>query len=183
MATYTVPLFYSPTALIALKPGVYNSLGLQTPKVLAPFELGLWLMIVLIIILTALLLTRFSGKSEAHARNAWRFTGRQGQGGDKPKWLDCAIWGLMGLDACIHTGTYFFSTGIKQYHGVSFPANLLLFLLGTFILMVVSTYVANLTVFLTQKNIGTSGPPSRLQRRDGKYVCCPQPGKHWRWHG
>ncbi len=92
MSTYADPLFYSPTALIALKPGVDNLLGAQISKVLAPFEPSVWLMIVLIIILTTLLLMWFLGKSKARMRNVRRLTGRRWCG-YYPKQLDCTIWG------------------------------------------------------------------------------------------
>ena len=72
--------------------------------------------------------------------------------GDKPKRLDCAIWGRLGLDACLRTGTYFFSAGITQDQSTRLPAKLLLFGFGVFI-VVMSVYVANLAVFLTR--VGT----------------------------
>lgn len=62
LSTYTVPLFYSLSVLITSKPGVDDSLGAQTSKVLAPFEAGVWLLIVLIITFTAILSMWFSGE-------------------------------------------------------------------------------------------------------------------------
>lgn len=87
LSTYTVPLFYSPTVLITAKPGIDNSLGAQTSKVLAPFEAGVWLLIVLIITLTALLSMWFSGEVSERFKNVRREAGartRASQGGNNP---------------------------------------------------------------------------------------------------
>ena len=72
ISSYTVPLFYSPTVLITSKPGVDSSLGAQTSKVLAPFEAGVWLLIVLIIALTAILSMWFSGEGPERLKIARR---------------------------------------------------------------------------------------------------------------
>ena len=46
--------------------------------------------------------------------------------------------GRLGLDACLRTGTFFFSAGIEQDMGASLPTKLLMFGFGAFVLVVVS---------------------------------------------
>lgn len=171
MSTYTVPLFYSPRTLIAPAPGVDNGLGAQTSKVLAPFETGVWLMIVLIVTLTAVLSTWFSGESDERVKNARRSSRTRGR--DEPKRLNCAIWGRLGLDACLRTGTFFFSAGIEQDHGASLPTKLLLFGFGAFILVVVSAYVANLAAFLTRNSYQYVGTIEEATKQGWKICALP----------
>ena len=52
----------------------------------------------------------------------------------------------LGLDACLRTGTFFFSAGIEQDMGASLPTKLLLFGFGAFILVVVSAVSMTSTV-------------------------------------
>ncbi|KAL7550375.1 hypothetical protein ACHAWF_013616 [Thalassiosira exigua] len=171
MTTYTIPLFYSTTVLIAPAPGVDNSLTAQTSKVLAPFETRVWLMIVLIICLTALLSIWFSGEANERVRNIRQWSRTRGR--DEPKRLNLAIWGRLGLDACLRTGTYFFSAGIEQDVGASLPTKLLLFGFGAFVLVVVSAYVANLAAFLTMDHYQYVGTIEEARRQGWKVCALP----------
>lgn len=171
ISSYTVPLFYSPTVMIVPAPGVDDSLRAQTSKVFAPFEMGVWLMIGLIIFLTAMLTTWFSGESDRRVQTARRNSRTRGR--DEPKRLNYAIWGRLGLDSCLRTGTYFTSAGIEQDDGASLPTKLLLFGFGLFTLVVISAYVANLAAFLTQNNYKYVGTIDDATKQGWKVCALP----------
>ena len=176
MSSYTMPLFYSPTVLIAPRPGVDNSPMAQTLKVLAPFEPLVWTMIVLVIVITAILSMWFSGEGYLRVRHARRMTTSSAQGGaegDQAKSMrkqDCIITARLALDACLRTGTWFCSAGVEQDSGASLPSKLLLFGFAAFTLVVVSAYVANLAAFLTRNQFEYVGTMEEVTKR-GLRVC------------
>lgn len=127
-------------------------------------------MIVLIITLTAGLSTWFSGSSDF--RRARRNSRTRG-GEDPNNQFNYAVWGRLGLDSCLRTGTFFFSAGIEQDEGSSLPTKLLFFGFGAFILVVVSAYVANLAAFLTRNNYKYVGTIEEATKQGYKICALP----------
>jgi len=172
MSTYTVPLYYSPQLLMVPAPGKANVLWTQTSKVLAPFEMGAWVMIVLVIALTAILSTWFSGEFGRRLRNAQRSFRTVGRSESTPR-LGCFIWGRLVTDEALRMGTYFASAGIEQDTGASLPAKLLLFGFASFTLVVVSAYVANLAAFLTRDVKQYVGTIEAATKKEWKICALP----------
>ena len=144
MSAFTMPIVYDRTILVIPKPGTQGSLSAQTKKVLAPFETGVWVLLLLIIAFTGLLSVWFSGKRFYQKKRSNR--------PDKSKYARLA------LDEFLRKGIFFCSAGVEQDEGASLSHKLLMFGFGFFILIVVSAYVANLAAFLTRsmpKYIGT----------------------------
>lgn len=158
MTTFTVPLYYSRTVLVVPKPGVNNSMQAQSSKVLAPFSIGVWLMIVAIIAITATLSVWFSGQKKKILTQARRVSMTRGETRESIAWqrkrTKHKLYARLFIDELLQKGTYFFSAGIEQDNGDSLPSKLLMFGFGFFILVVVSAYVANLAAFLT-RNVPT----------------------------
>ena len=64
MTSFTVPIVYDKTFLVIPRPGTKDTLNDQMKKVLAPFSLGLWGLVLAIIVFAALLSVWFSDRSE-----------------------------------------------------------------------------------------------------------------------
>ena len=179
MASYTIPLFYSPTVLIAPRPGVDNSLAAQTVKVLAPFEPWVWALILLVIVVTAILSVWFSGESRKRIRQVRRMSSAGGADGDRGGAGGRRIGGSkrimarLALDACLRTGTWFCSAGVEQDSGGSLPSKILLLGFSLFTLVVVSAYVANLAAFLTRNHFEYVGTMGEVMERGWRVCALP----------
>mmetsp|Transcript_14706 Transcript_14706/g.29438 ORF Transcript_14706/g.29438 Transcript_14706/m.29438 type:complete len:739 (+) Transcript_14706:148-2364(+) len=142
MSAFTVPLIYDKTVLVIPKPRNKNSLSYQTSKVLAPFTAGLWGVVILVIVCTSLLSVWFAKGSSVKRPLRRR---------PKPSFRqELGVWSRLSLDSILEKGLFFFSGGVGQDEGSSLPYKLLLFGFGFFILITVSSYVANLAAFLTR---------------------------------
>jgi len=59
----------------------------------------------------------------------------------------------LAIDSILEKGMFFCSAGVEQDAGSTLPNKLLMFGFGFFILIAVSSYVANLAAFLTRKTL------------------------------
>ena len=150
MTPFTVPLFQSRTVLVIPKPGADNSLGAQISKVLEPFTLGAWALILGIIIVASLFSVWFSDRS----RLAQKYSRRRNYRNAAPQPSQKQNKGILArltLDAFLEKGIFFCSAGIEQDIRASLPYKILMFGFGFFILIVCAAYVANLAAFLTRQ--------------------------------
>mmetsp|Transcript_2090 Transcript_2090/g.4481 ORF Transcript_2090/g.4481 Transcript_2090/m.4481 type:complete len:745 (+) Transcript_2090:84-2318(+) len=147
MTSFTVPLIYDKIVLVIPDPMSKNGLSYQTSKVLAPFTARLWLLVILVIAFTSLLSVWFA-KSSHTKRTMLEHSKRRTK--SKFSRLRIGIYARLIFDSFLEKGLYFFSEGVEQDEGSSLPYKLLLFGFGFFILITVSSYVANLAAFLTR---------------------------------
>jgi len=140
MASFTVPFIYDKTFLVIKRPGNKNNLRVQTTKVLAPFTTGVWILLFLIMLFSALLSVWFSTHTqEARNQSFEEMSGRRKK-----------VYARLALDSFLQKGNYFFSAGVDYDENASLPNKCLMFGFGFFILITVSAYVANLAAFLTR---------------------------------
>jgi len=154
MTAFTVPIVVDRTYLVIPRPGSAETLNDQIGKVLAPFEDGLWLMLLGIIAITALLSVWFSDRTsmikDTHGLR------RSLQQNKHPLRRRKRAYLRLVIDSFLEKGIYFCSAGVEQERGASLPNKLLMFGFAFFILISVSAYVANLAAFLTRKSISGS---------------------------
>mmetsp|Transcript_39520 Transcript_39520/g.72385 ORF Transcript_39520/g.72385 Transcript_39520/m.72385 type:complete len:428 (-) Transcript_39520:162-1445(-) len=140
MTAFTVPIDIDRIVLVIPNPGTNDSIGEQVAKVIEPFTVGVWIMVIVIVTLTGLLSVWFS--EEGYKR-------RLGQA-KRPNRRTKRFYSRLALDEFLQKGTFFCSAGVEQDAGASLPYKLLMFGFAFFILIVVSSYVANLAAFLTR---------------------------------
>ena len=140
MASFTIPIIYDKTFLVIKRPGNKSDLGYQVSKVIAPFSAGVWYLLILITLFTALLSVWFSSHT-GEARN---------QSFREMSWRRTNIYARLALDSFLQKGSYFFSAAVDHDEDASLPNKCLMFGFGFFILIAVSAYVANLAAFLTR---------------------------------
>jgi len=149
LSAFTLPIVYDKTYLVIPTPEGKgkDTLNYQVLKVLAPFSMGLWGLVLSIIAFAALLSVWFSvDPASATARDLQRGRRTQDNATERrPK----RVYARLALDSFLEKGTWFCSAGVEQDKSSSLPNKLLLFGFGFFILISVSTYVANLAAFLT----------------------------------
>eukprot|EP00585_Thalassiosira_rotula_P003175 CAMPEP_0196133054 /NCGR_PEP_ID=MMETSP0910-20130528/2434_1 /TAXON_ID=49265 /ORGANISM="Thalassiosira rotula, Strain GSO102" /LENGTH=940 /DNA_ID=CAMNT_0041392735 /DNA_START=39 /DNA_END=2861 /DNA_ORIENTATION=+ len=139
LTTFTVPLYDDRTVLVIPRPGNTSSLPKQTSKVLEPFELGVWGLIILLIAVTALLSVWFTTSGQKFRQIKKRERVKKG------------AYARLALDEFLDKGMFFCSAGVSpDTNTSSLPQNFLMFGFAFFILIVVSAYVANLAAFLTR---------------------------------
>ena len=63
MSSFTLPMGHDKTYLVIKKPGSTNSLNKQVQKVLQPFSYGLWALVIVIILVSAMLSVWFGSHS------------------------------------------------------------------------------------------------------------------------
>ncbi|KAL7526580.1 hypothetical protein ACHAXR_005246 [Thalassiosira sp. AJA248-18] len=157
ITSFTIPLYYDKTVLVIPKPGDNSSLNAQTSKVLEPFTMAMWVLIILLITFTAVLSVWFS------------MYGRDLRQGKRPERLKKSGYVRVALDEFLQKGMFFCSAGVNQDTGANLPQKLLMFGFGFFILIVVSAYVANLAAFLTRP-VDFVGTIEKVNHR-GMKVC------------
>jgi len=138
-------MVYDKTFLVIPNPGKNEKLSVQVAKVLAPFSASLWFLLIIIILFTALMSVWFAARTEVPQDNHQRRISSR-----KRK-----VYARLALDSFLEKGSYFFSAGVDNDSEASLPNKFLMFGFGFFILITVSTYVANLAAFLT-RNITTT---------------------------
>ena len=132
----------SQTYLVIPKPGVTQTLGQQTAKVIQPFAIELWLLIIGFILAAAVLSVWFTD-SVRNDRSAGRRMGLRG----KTKRRKMAYVRLT-LDSFLEKGLFFCSAGIEQDSSTSLPNKIMLFGFGLFILVTVSVRISPLCSLL-----------------------------------
>lgn len=145
------------TYLVIPKPAVSSTLADEAQKVLAPFSLGLWGLLLAVIAVTALLSVWFVDEAKLRYKPIGNQNKRSGlqqipsrsKRSKGTKRRQIALFGRLALDQCLQKGLFFCSAGVEQEERSSLPTKLLLFGFGFFILIAVSAYVANLAAFLT----------------------------------
>eukprot|EP00580_Thalassiosira_gravida_P005994 CAMPEP_0201655548 /NCGR_PEP_ID=MMETSP0493-20130528/46064_1 /ASSEMBLY_ACC=CAM_ASM_000838 /TAXON_ID=420259 /ORGANISM="Thalassiosira gravida, Strain GMp14c1" /LENGTH=670 /DNA_ID=CAMNT_0048132137 /DNA_START=1151 /DNA_END=3160 /DNA_ORIENTATION=- len=125
---FTMPVQYDHTVLVIPRPGMKRSVIEESKKVLDPFTVGVWVLLIGMIAVTAVLSVWFSEKRSRQP----------------------SVYARLALDEFLHKGIFFCSAGVEQDESASLPRKLLMFGFGFFILIVVSAYVANLAAFLTR---------------------------------
>ena len=168
LAQYTIIVDYSKTVLIIPRPGVNTSLSQQVSKVLEPFAPSVWLMMVLVILITAILSVWFSPDRKRVIQKA--------KMSSKSRHAKMKAYARLGIDEFLSKGTYFFSAGVEQDSSSSLPVKLLMFGFAFFICILISAYVANLAAFLTRNKASDSGPKTIEEAIEGNYRICALTG-------
>lgn len=126
-----------------------TSLEAQVTKVLEPFTYGTWALILAIILLVAFLSVCFSDINRIQTSASGQRHIRAHR--QKPSTIRrIRVYGRLALDAVLEKGNFFCSGGVEVESGASLSYKILMFGFGFFILVVVSSYVANLAAFLTR---------------------------------
>ena len=171
LAQYTMIVDYSRTVLIIPRPGVNTSLSQQVSKVLEPFTPGVWLMMVLVILMTAILSVWFSPN-----RKSILSVARKKSTTNRSRYATMKAYSRLGIDEFLSKGTFFFSAGVEQDPSSSLPVKLLMFGFAFFICILISAYVANLAAFLTRNKASDSGPKTIEEAIKGNYRICALTG-------
>mmetsp|Transcript_39522 Transcript_39522/g.72390 ORF Transcript_39522/g.72390 Transcript_39522/m.72390 type:complete len:120 (-) Transcript_39522:16-375(-) len=117
MTAFTVPIDIDRIVLVIPNPGTNDSIGEQVAKVIEPFTVGVWIMVIVIVTLTGLLSVWFS--EEGYKR-------RLGQA-KRPNRRTKRFYSRLALDEFLQKGTFFCSAGVEQDAGASLPYKLLMF--------------------------------------------------------
>ncbi|KAL7529626.1 hypothetical protein ACHAXR_003059, partial [Thalassiosira sp. AJA248-18] len=143
-----ITLAYDRTVLVIEKPGVQSSLSSQTGKVFEPFTVGTWIVVVCVIASAALLSTWFHVPSKKVLTK--RQERQRANGQKQPKKEKILTYARLVVDEFLQKSIYFCSAGVEQDAGSSLPQKVLMLGFASFILIVVSSYVANLAATLTK---------------------------------
>mmetsp|Transcript_5441 Transcript_5441/g.13625 ORF Transcript_5441/g.13625 Transcript_5441/m.13625 type:complete len:357 (+) Transcript_5441:326-1396(+) len=112
MVSFTVPMAYDRQVLVIPNPATKDTLISQTSKVLAPFAVGVWVLIVAVITLTALLSVWFSDRTlMAMAR-----MGKKIHQLKRPKRPKKGVYARLALDEFLKKGMVSASVLHRQYH-------------------------------------------------------------------
>lgn len=169
MAAFTKPLVHSPVVLVIPRPQRDDSLRAQTLKVLEPFTMWAWFLILAVIIFASLLSVYFSDRSKLAKKKG---EGLRHKGTNRRR---KRVYGRLALDAFLEQGIFFCSAGVSQDEGASLPHKILMFGFGFFILIVVSAYVANLAAFLTNSGVNEYIGTMAEVNAQGMRVCAQTP--------
>lgn len=170
LAQYTMIVDYSRTVLIIPRPGVNTSLSQQVSKVLEPFAPSVWLLMVLVILITAILSVWFSPNRKSILAKAEKSST------NRSRYARMKAYSRLGIDEFLSKGTFFFSAGVEQDPSSSLPVKLLMFGFAFFICILISAYVANLAAFLTRNKASDSGPKTIEEAIKGNYKICALTG-------
>jgi len=146
MSAFTVPIVYDKVFLVIPKPGADEGFMKQVSKVLQPFTYKLWGLVISIIAVSGLLSVWFADRPKARADH-WPRLRRKKMRRKKRAYMRLAV------DSILEMGTFFCSAGVGLDPGSNLSNKLLMFGFGFFILITVSSYVANLAAFLTRKTL------------------------------
>jgi len=149
MAAFTIPVVYDKTFLVVPRPNTKPSLHDQVVKVTAPFSLGVWMLLCLIILMASLLSVWFTDRVEVATNLLSDRRGTLGRMKNRLRRKKKA-YARLALGSFLEKGTYFFSAGVDNDPAESLAHKVLMFGFGFFILITVSAYVANLAAFLTR---------------------------------
>ena len=132
MSAFTLPLVYDKTYLVIPKPGTQDSLWHQTQKVLAPFTLGLWGLVLGTIVATALFSIWFSGEVEETQTIIKSSRTKP----SKRRFVQAHA--RIALDSCIEKSIWFCSAGIENDRVTGLSNKVLMLGFAFFILIAVS---------------------------------------------
>jgi len=136
-----------------------NTFILHSFKVLDPFQLEVWALLLATIAVTAMLSLWFSARGK-----------RRGGQLDHARTIRATVLARLAIDEFLSKGIFFCSAGVEQDLGASLPQKLLMFGFAFFVLIVVSAYVANLAAFLTRNVHNDVGTIEEVVR-SGKNIC------------
>ena len=136
MSAFTLPLVYDKTLLVIPKPGTQDFLMDQTQKVLAPFTLGLWGLVMGTIAATALFSAWFSGEVE-ETRTILKNSRTKPS---KRRLIQAHT--RVALDSCIEKSIWFCSAGIENDRVTGLSNKILMLGFAFFILIAVSVRFA-----------------------------------------
>mmetsp|Transcript_4400 Transcript_4400/g.9924 ORF Transcript_4400/g.9924 Transcript_4400/m.9924 type:complete len:369 (+) Transcript_4400:242-1348(+) len=115
MAAFTKMLTLSPQLLVIPEPRINDSLIAQTSKVLEPFTMGAWCLILAMIIFAAFLSVWFSDRSKLAKKNARELRHKQSNRRVK------SVYARLAVDQFLEKGIFFCSAGVNQDGGASLP--------------------------------------------------------------
>jgi len=102
MSSFSLPFTYDKTYLVIPNPGTADNLNFQIKKVLQPFSLGLWGLVLAVIATAALLSVWLTDNEKLNADR------RRREGGARPsnrrRKLSLAVCGRLALDQCLEKG-------------------------------------------------------------------------------
>jgi len=146
MSAFTVPIVYDKVFLVVPKPGADESYRQQVSKVLQPFTYKLWGLVISIIIVSGLLSVWFSDQPKVPSDRRPSLRRKQTRRRKR-------AYVRLAVDSILEKGTFFCSAGVGVDPTANVSNKLLMFGFGFFILITVSSYVANLAAFLTRKSL------------------------------
>mmetsp|Transcript_383 Transcript_383/g.621 ORF Transcript_383/g.621 Transcript_383/m.621 type:complete len:507 (-) Transcript_383:907-2427(-) len=144
MAAFSVPVVNDKVYLVVPTPGSEETIPQQISKIFHPFSVGVWGLVGGIIILSSLLSVWFSDRTELASDS---------DEVQRPLRRNKHAYLRLAVDSILEKGIFFCSAGVEQDVGATLSNKLLMFGFGSFILIAVSSYVANLAAFLTRRTL------------------------------
>jgi len=103
MSSFSLPFTYDKTYLVIPNPGTADNLNFEVKKVLQPFSLGLWGLVLAVIATAALLSVWLTDNENINAERERRKRAR-GRPSSRRKRLSMAVYGRLALDQCLQKG-------------------------------------------------------------------------------
>ena len=104
MSSFSLPFTYDKTYLVIPNPGTADNLNFQIKKVLQPFSLGLWGLVLAVIATAALLSVWFTDNENINAERERRRRARGTRPSNRRKRLSMAVYGRLAFDQCLQKG-------------------------------------------------------------------------------
>ena len=104
MSSFSLPFTYDKTYLVIPNPGTADNLNFQIKKVLQPFSLGLWGLVLAVIASAALLSVWFTDNENINAERERRRRARGTRPSIRRKRLSMAVYGRLAFDQCLQKG-------------------------------------------------------------------------------
>ncbi len=148
---YTIPIHSSPLYFFELK-RQDNDIGFAIKKTLRPFEMNLWGWVILCVISFAI-----ANVMSTNARgdgSSWYQTFRNQRWRSASRAKRIQIGSQVYLEATLHAFAEYFSTATEMSQESTLDHKVLAFGFGFFILILTSSYTANLASFLTVPKVG-----------------------------
>ena len=102
MSSFSLPFTYDKTYLVIPNPGTADNLNFQIKKVVQPFSLGLWGLVLAVIATPALLSVWLTNNEKLNADRRSRAGGTRSS--NRRRKLSLAVCGRLALDQCLEKG-------------------------------------------------------------------------------
>ena len=109
MSSFSLPFTYDKTYLVIPNPGTADNLNFQIKKVLQPFSLGLWGLVLAVIATAALLSVWFTDNENINAERERRRRARGtrpslARPSNRQRKLSMAVYSRLAFDQCLQKG-------------------------------------------------------------------------------
>jgi len=169
MVTFTTPVTIDRTFIVTRRPSEDNSVQFQIQKMWTPFSNSLWIVLAVFMLVISALSIWFASPGDT-SRRIWK-SFRNDEWRNSSYFKRALILFRFYLEALLQKGVFAFGAAADQDANSSLSMKFLIFGFSFLILMTVSCYVANLTVFLVQSRVTNTIDSMEQAIGNGLRIC------------